>query len=468
MKTLLIALLTFAAGLRAEALDLEAYLGQVRSGNPQLQSQRAQDAAYGLAAQEPLTAFSPQLNAQLQRYDDQSEPTVNLFSPNRTLAWGWGVGVGKLFGTGTYLGADFETDRSMIEFPPSQILPGVVDNQGTKYKLTLNQPLWRNFMAAEVGAGLAQAQQGAAAAQAGLRYGAQALLFQARQAYVQLATLRQVALIQAESLERNTKILEWTKRKFADNLADRVDVLQVEAALRQVALALAQTREEEAKAVVRFNALRGAEPGAVVGELQAPAAPADLPQPKGERLDLAAAKAALKANEAQVQSVTQRFTPDLSVFAQLGMNERDPDSAKAFSEAFKLAHPSTTVGLKLSTSLDWGLYQTVLKGARQAEGAGAAQVKAKSQEVEQDWQQLREAWSSVSGRLALAAELEALQKEKAEREKTRYRDGRTTNFQVLRFEDDYNLSRIQTLQLNALASVLEAQARFYNGDDQPW
>ena len=59
-------------------------------------------------------------------------------------------------------------------------------------------------------------------------------------------------------------------------------------------------------------------------------------------------------------------------------------------------------------------------------------------------------------------------REKAECEKTRYLDGRTTNFQVLRFEDDYNLSRVQILQLTAQANALEAQARFYNGDDQPW
>jgi outer membrane protein TolC len=81
---------------------------------------------------------------------------------------------------------------------------------------------------------------------------------------------------------------------------------------------------------------------------------------------------------------------------------------------------------------------------------------------------LDEHGKGLQARLSLAQELEKLQGEKAEREKTRYRDGRTTNFQVLRFEDDYSLARIQILQLLANARVLEAQARFYNGDDQPW
>lgn len=459
--------LALAGSLRAAGL--EAYLAEVKAGNPQLKAQRAQDAAYALAAKEPETAFSPQLKAQLRRYDDQSEPTVNLFSPLRTLAWGGDVSVSKLFGTGTYLSLGFDTDRSVIEFPAGIPIASPVDNQGAKYSLTLSQPLWRNFMANEVGAGLRQAAAGADAQRAGIRYGAQAVLLQARLAYVQLATLRQVEGIQAESLSRNAKILEWTKRKFADNLADKVDVLQVEAALRQVALALAQTRDEEAKAVLRFNLLRGAKPTDPVDGLDPVAAPQALPAPKQqERQDLAALQAGLRASDALVDSVTQRFTPDVSVFAQLGMNERDPDAATALTDAFKLKHPSSIVGLKLSTSLDWGLYQAVLKGAKQAQGAGAAQVEAKRQEIEQDWQQLREAWQSVSERLALANELQGLQSEKAEREKRRYQDGRTTNFQVLRFEDDYNLSRIQVLQLNAQATALEAQARFYNGDDQPW
>lgn len=470
MKAVLasLAALSLAVSAQAASLGMDDYLGQVRAQNPQLRSQKAQDAAYALAAQEPLVAFSPQLKGELKRYDDQSEPAVNLMSPSRTLAWGWGVGLSKFFGTGTYLEGAFETDRSMIEFPPSLFVPGLVDNQGAKFNLTLNQPLWRNFMAAEVDAALRQAVHGSDAARAGNRYGAQATLLQARLAYVQLATLRQVAAIQAESLERNTKLLEWTKRKFADNLADKVDVLQVEAALRQVALALAQTRDDEAKAVVRFNTLRGAAVSEAVGELALPKAAAQLPEPKGERQDLAAAQAALRGSEALVDSVVQRFTPDVSIFAQVGMNERDPDSAKALSDAFKLEHPTTVVGLKLTANLDYPLYRKVLKGAKEAEGSGQAQVEAKRQEAQSDWQQLRDAWASVASRLTLAAELEALQQEKAEREKVRYRDGRTTNFQVLRFEDDYNLSRIQALQLSAQAAMLEAQARFYNGDDQPW
>jgi outer membrane protein len=375
--------------------------------------------------------------------------------------------LGKLWSSGTYTALDWQSDQSVVEFPSGGFLSDQ-NNVGQQFVLTLNQSLWRNFNAAEVKAGLAQARAGADAARAGNRYAAQALLFQARGAYVQLATLREVERIQSESLERNGKILEWTKRKYADNLADKVDVLQVEAALRQVALALDQTREEEAKAVVLFNHLRGAPREEAVDELILPQAPTELPRASLERADLVAAEAALRASEAQVESVRQRFTPDLSLYARLGFNERGTDAAAALADSFEWKHPSTTVGLKLSANLDWGLYREVLKGAKEAQGAGAEQVRGKRAELARDWEQLRESFHGVSRRLALARELVELQREKAEREKIRYRDGRTTNFQVLRFEDDYNLSRIQVLQLGAQAIVLEAQARYYNGEDKPW
>jgi outer membrane protein TolC len=193
-----------------------------------------------------------------------------------------------------------------------------------------------------------------------------------------------------------------------------------------------------------------------------------LPSAKDGRQDLLAAKAALRASDALVEGVVQRFTPDISLFASLASNDRDKDFGQAGADFTGLYHGTSTVGIKLTANLDLPLYRQVLDGAKQAQGSGQARIADKQLEIAQDWQQLKTAWDTMQKRLTLASELEAVQKEKAEREKTRYQDGRTTNFQVLRFEDDYNLSRIQTLQLTAQANVLEAQARFYNGDDQPW
>jgi outer membrane protein TolC len=216
--------------------------------------------------------------------------------------------------------------------------------------------------------------------------------------------------------------------------------------------------------VVVFNAWRGRAPTAPVEDLEPLAAPADLPPSTGDRRDLEAAEAALRSSDAEVASVTQSFTPDISVFANLGGSQRDPEATAAMGQF----QPNTLVGVKFTANLDYVLYRQVLAGARQAQGYGQAQVEDKKLQIAEDWAQLQDTFAGVKERLALARELETLQKEKADREKARYEDGRTTEFQVLRFADDYNLSRVQTLQLTAQANELEAEARYYNGDDQPW
>lgn len=468
MKALILALTVLSSMAQASTLSLEAYLEQVRQGNPQLHSLKAQDVAYSLAAREPETAYSPMLKAQAQLYDDKLEPALAAFSPEQTKSTGYSVGLSKLFSTGTYVGLDYKEDATELIFPKGSFIGALPETTGHQWGVTLNQSLWRNFNAAEVKAGIAQAQAGSLAARAGNRYAAQAALFQARSAYVQLETVRQVKALQEESLTRNAKILEWTKQKQADNLADKVDVLQVEAVVRQVALGLATSKQSEAEAEARFNALRGLSPSAEVGELEPLTSPPSLPAAKGDRADIEAARQALKGSDAYVDSIVQRFTPDISVFAQLSGNDRDTDGAKAFGNMFDGTHPQTTVGVKLTANLDRGLFNEVLKGAKEANGAGQASIDDKRLAYAQDWEQLKQQWDGIQTRLVLAQELEKLQGEKAEREKSRYRDGRTTNFQVLRFEDDYSLARIQILQLLANARAIEAQARFYNGDDQPW
>jgi outer membrane protein TolC len=466
MKAMLLAALIAATTpLGAEPLGLDAYLDQVRQGNQQLRSAQALDAAYALQAKQPLTAFSPQLNAQVARDDDQSAPTLPDFEPSHTQSTLWGAGLSKFFGTGTYVDLSYSSDVTSIEFPA---LGNVPTSWGQQLSLTVAQPLWRNFMAQEVNAAVDAAQAGADASRAGNRYGAQAQLFQARQAYIQLCTVRQVIVIQQESLARNQKILEWTQAKFADNLADRVDVLQVQAAIQQVALGLSQSREDEAKDRALFNALRGEAPGAEVADLAPLSVPEALPEALPGRQDLLAAQAALRGSDALVRQVVQQFTPDLSAFATIGLNDRQQDGSPASPDLWQAEHPARVFGLRLTANLDLPLYRQVLAGARRAQGSGQALVEDKQREVAKDWEQLRQGWSGMQERLSLARQLEALQREKADREKVRYQDGRTTNFQVLRFEDDYNLSRVQTLQLTALANVLDAQARFYNAEDQPW
>jgi hypothetical protein len=59
----------------------------------------------------------------------------------------------------------------------------------------------------------------------------------------------------------------------------------------------------------------------------------------------------------------------------------------------------------------------------------------------------------------MAAQIESIQKRKADEEKRRLELGRTTQFQLLSFENDYALARLQRLSLVLEKLSLLAQAQ---------
>ena len=203
-----------------------------------------------------------------------------------------------------------------------------------------------------------------------------------------------------------------------------------------------------------------------VGQLALPPAPASLPEPKAKRLELQAALKNIEGQDALVDEVRGRYTPDLVLFGQATATGSDhglmPGVSPDSGQTWNFDHPTYLVGAKLTTSLDWVLYQKVVNAAKLGAEQSRQDLAAKEKKSEQDWASLKGQWDALQEQLKIAQELEEIQKEKAEREKRRYFDGRTTNFQVLRFEEDYNQARIAGMRLRAQALALAAQARFYD------
>lgn len=457
-----------SAPVIATSLELEAYLAQVSDGNLALKASRSTDAALRLVTLEPRTMLSPYFSASAQYFDDQTEPT-SPFSTERVTSSQFEAGLNQqIEWTGTRLGLSFKESNNAIKLPPSFFSPGsdyfFASSNG--FTASLSQSLIKDWGAA--GYKVLQRKVDASMAQARLmnQLGGAAVLLEAEGTYLTLASLQEIGRLLQDSLERNQKILQWTKGKFADDLADKVDVLQVEAAVKMVDAGLRQVRAEAARAAERFNHLRGRDLKEEVGQLALPTAPAALPEPKTRRLDLQAAARHIEGQDALVDEVRQRHTPDLVLFGQATATGSDhgsmagvsPDSSKTWD----FDHPTYLVGAKLTTSLDWVLYQKVVSAAKLGADQSRQDLAAKEKKADQDWASLRGQWEALQEQLVIAQELEALQKEKAEREKRRYFDGRTTNFQVLRFEEDYNQARIAGMRLRAQALALAAQARFYN------
>ena len=95
-------------------LSVTAYLEQVAQANHTLRSVRAQNRAYGLAEQEPLTAFSPTLDAGYGHSEsrNQAQPG-SAAGDSETLGNAWNVQLGKLFATGTRVSLGYASSDTL-------------------------------------------------------------------------------------------------------------------------------------------------------------------------------------------------------------------------------------------------------------------------------------------------------------------------------------------------------------------
>ena len=85
---------------------------------------------------------------------------------------------------------------------------------------------------------------------------------------------------------------------------------------------------------------------------------------------------------------------------------------------------------------------------------------------EQDWIDLRQSLSESKETLKLSRTMESAQKSKLENERSRLRQGRTTTYQVLLFEQDYTNAQASTLAIANQIIALNAQLKLFVANPQ--
>ena len=84
----------------------------------------------------------------------------------------------------------------------------------------------------------------------------------------------------------------------------------------------------------------------------------------------------------------------------------------------------------------------------------------------QDWTNIRETLQEAQSSLTLALGMERAQKAKLENERVRLRQGRTTTYQVLLFEQDYTNAQASTLAIANQIIALNAQLKLFVANPQ--
>jgi outer membrane protein TolC len=460
----------------AQTLTLKDYLKQVQSQGPDYQS--AQASVIGLEKQShqmDLT-YSPVLTASYNHMDDQSQQSTVL-STTQTLADSAGISImDKLpFGPSISLGYAFN-DINLTYSPTLLNAFGGYSSLflSSYYQVSpviaLSVPLLKDFGGVQTSAGVHAVQYQLESAEKGSAFQREQLLFNAKLAYWNLALARAQVNIRKNTLARSQKIWEWTKKRVKRNLAESPDALQAEASVRVAELDLQSAQEATRSARLQFNRYRNLKEGSVSEDLEdlgdsLAHEKVKIPKALPDRLDLKAAEAATRQQKAAYDQAYQNIYPDITLNASWRGNGLDPNYNYANEVAWGTDHPTWNVGAQFNLPLDLFTSSTVAEGYKKNYESSVLSLQDKQLEVNQEWTDLENHLKDVDKRLDMATEIEAIQQKKADQEKKRLEYGRTTEFQLLSFENDYSLA-----QLNRLAIIFEklsvlAQAEWWLSTD---
>ena len=287
------------------------------------------------------------------------------------------------------------------------------------------------------------------------------VLVEAQKAYWSLAISLEVLKTQEESTKRAKSILDYNTKRYKRKVVDEGEVLEAKAGYLLRKLELEESRDRLTQAKKDFEGFL--ENKSFSQALRAPTIEEVLnlksPNLSRRSLPYLSEQQNTQALESRNQALMVGAKPELTVYGKLTTGEIQVEFDKATEGAFSTNQPITTFGLKFSTPLAIGKIKTLFKAYR--EEVASAQVKL--QRREQDERILKDKqlkrFQDLKKRLRLSGDLEMAQKRKLENEKKLQRNGRSTTYKVLVFEQDYLGAQVNSLKLRL--ETMKAYTDFY-------
>jgi outer membrane protein TolC len=184
----------------------------------------------------------------------------------------------------------------------------------------------------------------------------------------------------------------------------------------------------------------------------------------GERLDVKAARAQTALVKASSALVLERNKPTLDVIGGYALQGRGIEASKAFTNGSKTNHDSGYVGVMFNMPLNFSAVSDARAGAKRLVDSAEIKEQNLTYTQEQDWYDLKQRLLESQAALKIARSMENAQKAKLDNERTRLRQGRTTTYQVLLFEQDYTSAQAARILSATQIIALESQLKLYQGE----
>lgn len=448
-------------------LSLQDYLSQVRAQSFQVERSSLQQQRAELQVSSTRLRFQPSFIGGVSYRNSKESGFFSFVNQGDELEnLRFDLGVSKQWSTGTLSTISMAWSQFDVEGNPA-FSSAIWQNQ---LFIRLEQSLWKNGWGREISNTQKKEQLELEAVSTQARFQQQVELVNAESAYWNYAFSRLTTKTLESSLKRAEGILEWNRKRLDLKIIDQGDFLQSEARVLNLQQQLEETRRREREARREFffylNREFSNEPQSFELEaLQFDPTSAKVVEEWGssQRLDLAALQKLREAARAESIAIRSSLDPDVKLIASYEGDSADSSFGSAARDSLNNSFRKYQVGVQLQVPLGFGW----LKDSKQA-----AQLRAKEKEIEYSqtrfelekrFTNLRQQINDLKSRISLAERLTATEQKKLDNEQKRFRQGRSTSFQVLSFEEDLAQAELSLLGLYAQLRLALAQMRLFAG-----
>ncbi len=456
---------TVAMSSSAFALSLTEYLAQVEGQSLRYKQAQAQAEGARLVSREADLLTSPNFFLEARKSFDTSLGTPPMSMYDRYDNDVYRAGISQQFSFGLQTKLSYSVVKN--DYEGSTFNPDKFWDASPSVELTM--PLWANGFGSTIKAQEELTRQQNKADEYGSLALSQNLLIEAEVAYWQLSASQERVKIQEQALSAGNNILGYVQKQKQKNLGESADVLQANALVEAYKLQLQQAVNERLRLTRAFNKYLNVSADAPVpgldslnyGYLENITVPEQRP---GDRLDIKASRAQAALAKASSDLILERNKPTLNLVGGYTLQGRGIETSKAFERSTKTNHDNGYVGVMFQLPLNFKAVADAKAGARRLKDSAEINEQNLLYTQEQDWIDLKQNLSESKETLKLSRTMESAQKSKLENERTRLRQGRTTTYQVLLFEQDYTQAQASRVQAATQIIALESQLKLYQGE----
>ena len=464
------AMLSLSVGfssVQANALSLNEYLEQVKSQSLSYKGTAQQSEGAELLAREADLFFTPQLIAEASVGSNGKPSTPSMY--DRVRSQSYLLGISQQFNFGLQSRIYYSATRSEFVNAGAAINPDKYWDASPVIELTM--PLWGGAFGSTATANQEAARQANLAEKWQTEGQALSILVGAESTYWKLAAWQDVVRIQEQALKAAQDIFNYVSRKKKMNLGEQADVVQAQALFEARTLELQVARNESQEAARAFNKYLNKEINAPVEALEVVDYKAletlSVPAARtGTRPDVEASQAQLAAAKAQAALAIERNRPTLNLTGSYALNGRDNELNEAMKEAGQTEQDTAYVGVKFNMPLNFSAIGDAKAGALKKQRAAEMSRDYSVYSQEQDWANLTRTITDARDNLKLLSRIEAAQKTKIEVERSRLKQGRTTTYQVLLFEQDYTSAQVSKVKSAVNIFALQSQLKLYQASSE--